>query len=169
MKKKKGKKKKIENKCCLQNRWQKGKKSLFLLKARPGLGPSPARGGFRAQWLVGCLCWSLWRGFHILSPGKLTQLGVEGGPSGARKLVRSPENKWPQIRSNPDPAERTSFPRLKIKIITEWTPGLSKSELITKLWQFFAVSEAKHFSASCQFTLGNNLNDYRLAVSLHSY
>lgn len=42
-----------------------------------------------------------------------------GGASGARKLVRSPENKWPQIRSNPDLAERTSFPRLKIKIITE--------------------------------------------------
>ena len=42
-----------------------------------------------------------------------------GGPSGARKPARSPENKWPQIRSNPDPAERTSFPRLKIKIITE--------------------------------------------------
>ena len=164
---KKKKERKIENKCCLQNRWQKGRKSLFLLKACPGLGPSPARRGFRAQWLVGCLCWSPWRGFHICPQGGW--LGCGWGASGARKPVRSPEDKWPQIRSNPDPAERTSFPRLKIKIITKWTLGLSKCELITKLWPVFAVSEDKHFSASCQFTLGNNLNDYRLAVSLHSY
>lgn len=100
----KKKKRKIENKCCLQNCWQKGKNSLFLLNACPGLGralPAAASepGGGDAV-CVGA------RGLDFqFVLGRLI-----AGTLGARPRVRSAQSTWAQIRSNPYPAEGASFP-----------------------------------------------------------
>lgn len=98
------KKRKIENKCWLQNCWQKGKNSLFLLNVCPGVGralPAAASepSGRGAVWVAAG------------GAGVKFVLGrLVPGMSGTRAWARSAENKWAQVRSQSRPVEGPPFP-----------------------------------------------------------